>query len=99
MLTLSYFSRLAPFHMFFGQVREWLVILELHETIKVSHILPCQIVFILLRDLVRHGGVLKHKECSILSDFCCLGLVPQVFLGILRRGLYYILLILVISYL
>ena len=44
----------------FGQVKE-LLTLELHEMIKVSHILACPIVFILLRYLDQHGRVLKHK--------------------------------------
>ena len=35
----------------FEQVKEWLI-LELHETIKVSHILACPIVFILFVILV-----------------------------------------------
>ena len=44
----------------FGQVKEWLI-LELHEMIKVSHILACPIVFILPCYLGQHGRVLKHK--------------------------------------
>ena len=44
----------------FGKVKEWLM-LELHEMIKVSHILACTIVFILLCYLGQHGRVLKDK--------------------------------------
>ena len=54
---------MGPFSKFFGQVKESLIILELYETIKVSHILACQIVFILLCDLVRHGGMLNTSHC------------------------------------
>ena len=42
-------------------MKEWLI-LELHEMIKGSHILACQIVFILLCNLSQQGGVLKHKR-------------------------------------
>ena len=78
------------------QVKEWLI-LELHTMIKGSHILACQIVFILLCNLSRQGGVLKHKrDGQFQVIFAVWGLVPQSFLGILRHGLCYILLILVI---
>ena len=33
-------------HKIFGQFKEWLM-LELHKTIRVSHVVPCPIVVIL----------------------------------------------------
>ena len=49
---------LSPFPHSFGQVKEW-VILKLHEMIRVSHVVACPIVFVLLYNRVGHGGVLK----------------------------------------
>ena len=80
------------------QAKKWLK-LELHEIIKVSHIFACSVVFILLCCLGRHGGVLKPKRVVSFSNFCGLVFVPEVFYDILRRWLYYILLIPSIWYL
>ena len=56
--NLSIFSRLGPFSQVFGQVKEW-DMLELHEMIRVSYLVACPMVFNLLCDLSRQGGVLK----------------------------------------
>ena len=42
-------------------MREW-PILELHETIRVSHAVVCPIVFILFYDQDVEEGVLKHVK-------------------------------------
>ena len=55
---LSIFSRLGLFLQFFGHVNERPT-LDLHEMIRVSYAVACTIGFILFRDLVRHGTVLK----------------------------------------
>ena len=52
------FSRLCPFPQAFKQVKGWFI-LELHETIRVSHAVACPIVFILFFDRDEQGGVLK----------------------------------------
>ena len=41
-----------------GQVKEWLM-LELHKTIWVSHLVACLIIFILFYEESWQGGVFK----------------------------------------
>ena len=43
---VSVFSRLGPFPQVSGQVKKWLM-LELQKIIRMSHVVPCPIVFIL----------------------------------------------------
>ena len=50
----------------FGQLKEWLM-LELHKTITVSHVVPCPIVVILFHERNWQGGVLKVMK----NDFNC----------------------------
>ena len=58
MIISGTFSRLGPFSQVLGQVKEW-DILELHEMMKVSHLVGCPMVFNLLYDLSQQAGVLK----------------------------------------
>ena len=41
----SIFNRFGVFPQIFGQINEWPV-LELHEMVRVPHLVACQIVFI-----------------------------------------------------
>ena len=51
-------SRLSSFSQIFGQIKEWDT-LELHEIIRISHLVPRPMVFNLLCHLGRPVGVLK----------------------------------------
>ena len=63
----------------FSKVRRWLI-LELHEMIRVSHVVTWPVVFILICDLVRHGGLLKlTKNGQFLGIFGHCGPLPQGF--------------------
>ena len=55
---LSIFSRLSPFLRLFGIVKEW-IITELHEMLRISHVVACPIDFILLWDQSRQRGSQK----------------------------------------
>ena len=54
----SVVSHLNLFPLVFGQVKWWLM-LELYETIRVSHVVLCPFVFILFYDQDWQGGVLR----------------------------------------
>ena len=58
MTAFRYFLLLGPFFQVFLEVKKFLI-LELHEMIRVSHVVAWSIIFILLCDLSRHRGVLK----------------------------------------
>ena len=55
---LNIFISFSLFPQVFAQVNEW-PILELHEMIRVPHLVACTIVFILFDDRDWQGGVLK----------------------------------------
>ena len=52
-------------------------LLELYETIRVLHLLAWPVVFILVCDLGRHKGMLKHEKWSVLSIFGHCSTFPQ----------------------
>ena len=52
-------------------------LLELNELIRVLHLLAWLVVFILVCDLGRHRGVLKHEKWSVLSIFGHCSTFPQ----------------------
>ena len=56
----SVFSRLGRFHQVFRQVKKW-PILELHETIRVSHAVACTIFFFLF--IIKMG----REECLVIK--------------------------------
>ena len=52
------FSHLGPFPQDFGQAKQWLI-WELHEMIRVLHVVACSITFILFYKQDWRGGVFK----------------------------------------
>ena len=73
------FSRLGFFPQVFGQVKKWLM-LDLHETIRVFHLVGCPIVFICFSNRDWQGRVLKiMKSDHFFSIFNCLCPFLQVF--------------------
>ena len=81
------FSRLIPFPQVFGQVKEWIMI-ELHQIIRLPHIVAFPIVFILFYKRDSQGGVFKViKNDHFLVFLVVWGLIPK-FLGRLRSDLF-----------
>ena len=71
MIALGIFNFLGPFFQVFGQVKKWLI-LELHK-IRVPYAVASPLIFILLCDLGRHGGVfqfIKIGQFLIIFDSC-----------------------------
>ena len=63
----------------FGQVNEW-TILKLHEMIRMLHVVPYAIVFILFDDYNWQKGVLRlMKYDPFFSIFSKFSPFPQVF--------------------
>ena len=50
---------MGPFLQFIGQVKEWFIS-ELRKFIRMSHVLPCPMILILLCDRFRQGEVLER---------------------------------------
>ena len=80
------FSRFGHFPQVFEQVNEWLI-LELHEMIKVPHLVASPIVFILFYDRDWQGGVLKLMKNDHFLVFLAVWVLFPMFLGRLRSGL------------
>ena len=79
MIIFSAFSRLRHFPEVFGQVKK-LLILQLHEMMRMLRIVACPIVFILFYGRDWQGGVFKlMKNDHLLNIFISFGLFPQVF--------------------
>ena len=57
---------MGPFPQVFGQVKQWLM-LELHETIRVSHVVLCPIVFILFYDDQDWHNAQAYERSSVLN--------------------------------
>ena len=73
----SAFSGLGPFPQALWEVKECLV-LQLHEVIRVLHVILCPIVFIFFYDWYWQGGVLKLlKNNHFFSIFSHFGNFPQ----------------------
>ena len=74
MLNFKYFSSFGPFLQNFGQFMEWRM-LELHERIRMWHVIACPIVLILLCCRDRQRGVLKPMKddpflvCQLFRTF------------------------------
>ena len=60
----SIFSRLVPFPQVFGQVKEWLM-LDLHEMIRLLHVVACPVVSILVSDRDGQARVFKVMRMII----------------------------------
>ena len=78
---------MGPFPQVFRQDEEW-IILELHETIRVSLVVASVIVFILFCDWDGQGGVFKVMKKDHSSVFLAAWVYFPRFLGRLRSGLY-----------
>ena len=76
-----------PFPQVFGQVKEWLM-LELHQIIRASHVVACQIVFILFYNRGSQGGVFKVMK-NIVLVFLAVWVFLPTLLGKLRSDFYY----------
>ena len=80
------FSRLGLFPQVFLQLKEWFI-LELHEMIRVPHLVACPIIFILFDNQDWQEGVLKlMKNDHFLVFLAVWGFFPK-FLGTLRGDL------------
>ena len=82
----SVFNRLGPLPTVFSQLKEWLI-LELHEIIRVSHFVECQIVFHLFYDRDWQGGMLKLMENVYFLVFLAVWVLFHKFLARFRSGL------------
>ena len=81
----SVFNRLGPFPQVFRQVKEWLI-LELHKTIRVPHIVVCSIVFVLFYDRSCQGRVFKVMKNNYFLIFSVVCVPFPKFLGGLTNG-------------
>ena len=76
--NFSIFSRLSSFPQVFGQAQEY-SILKLHEMIRMSQIFACPIIFTLVCDLGRYGGVLEHIKNDQFQVFSAVVVVSSTF--------------------
>ena len=83
----SFFSRLGPFPQGFRQLEEW-SILELHKTIRVSHVVLYLIVFTFFDDRNGQGGMFKVTENDHFLVFLTIWVIFPKFLGRWGSGLY-----------
>ena len=83
---LGVFSCLNHFPQFSGQVKEWFL-LKLNEMIRISHVVECPIVFVLLCNLGWQGGVLKLMKNAQLWIFLTVWELSSKFLGRWRSGM------------
>ena len=67
-------------------MREW-PILELHETIRVSYVVVCSIVFILFYDRDVEEGVLKHMKNDHLLVFLAVWVLFSLVVGQVKEWL------------
>ena len=67
-------------------MREW-PILELHETIRVSYVVVCSIVFILFYDRDVEDGVLKHMKNDHLLVFLAVWVLFSLVVGQVKEWL------------
>ena len=81
------FSSLGPFSQDFGQVKEW-DILELHEMIRMWHVIAFMTIFILLSGQGQQRGELKRMKNGHFKYFFTVWVIVTMSLGSLRRGLY-----------
>ena len=58
MVRCKYFMLFGSISLIFPHVKSWLILVLL-EMIRVSLVIVCPIVFLLLCDLGHHGGMLK----------------------------------------
>ena len=76
---VSIFSGLGYFIQAFRQVKEWFI-LELHEMIRVPHVVACIIVFVFFYGWDWQGGLFKVMENDhFLNIFINVGLFLQMF--------------------
>ena len=83
----GFFTRLGPFPHVFRHVKMWLI-LELHEIIRVSHLVTCPVVFILFNDWGWHGGVTKIVKKDHFLVLIVVWVPVPKFLAKLKSGLY-----------
>ena len=77
-LRLMKIVHFLVFFVVFGQVKEWFM-LEIHKIIRLSHIYPCSIAFLLIFDQGCRGGVFKVMKKDFFQCFQPFGTFPQVF--------------------
>ena len=87
-IVFSIFNHLCPFPQVFRQVKEWLI-LELHEIIRVLHVVACPIDFSLLCDGVRQERVLKPTKNDHFQALLAASVLFLKFLGRLMSGVYW----------
>ena len=93
--VLSIFGSLGPFPQVFWQVKECLI-LKMDEMIRMWYVIACPMVFSLLSNRGRQGGVLKLLKNHLFMYFLAFGSFFSKFLGSLRLGLYYLLILLIL---
>ena len=82
----SSFIRLGTSPQVFRQVKEWLI-LELHEVIRVLHVVACMMDFNLLCDQGKQEGVLKLMKNDHFLAFLAVLVIFSKCLGRWRSGL------------
>ena len=80
MIFCSIFSRLDSFPQVFGQVKEWLM-LDLHEIIRVPHVVACPMDCHLPCDGGQQGGVLKFMKNDHVLVFLAVWVFFSKFFG------------------
>ena len=76
----SIISRLGLFRLVFGQVNEW-PILELHEMIRVLHLVACPVTFILFYGRDWQARVFKFMKNGHFLVFLAVRVLLLKFLG------------------